>query len=50
MHDGIIYTGVPNKAELKNAPGIPAADRIKPGGTVGSLDAAGEGCPSQPIR
>ena len=34
MHDGIIYTGVPNKEELKNAPGIPAADRIKPGGTA----------------
>ena len=34
MHDGIIYTGVPNKEELKNAPGIPAADKIKPGGTA----------------
>ena len=34
MHDGILYTGVPSRQELKNAPGIPAADRIKPGGTA----------------
>ena len=34
MHDGILYTGVPSRQELKNAPGIPAADKIKPGGTA----------------
>ena len=34
MHDGILYTGVPNEAELKNAPGIPAADSIGAGGTA----------------
>ena len=31
MHDGILYTGVPNRQELKNAPGIPAADSIGAG-------------------
>ena len=34
MHDGILYTGVPNRQELKNAPGIPAADSIGAGGTA----------------
>lgn len=34
MRDGIIYTGVPTAAELTNAPGIPARDEIKPGGTA----------------
>ena len=34
MHDGILYTGVPNRQELKNAPGIPAADSIGACGTA----------------
>ena len=34
MRDGILYTGVPTESELKNAPGIPAPDEIKPGGTA----------------
>ena len=34
MRDGILYTGVPTESELKSAPGIPAPDEIKPGGTA----------------
>lgn len=31
MREGVVYTGVPSKEELKQAPGVPSQDRMKRG-------------------